>query len=145
MSVETKLLDVFCDNFVSYYIYHSQHINVTGRTFVSDHEILGELYEDAQEHIDTIGEILRTVQIKVPSKLSDIIDGASIQEVDSEYYSGSEMIAVALDTTLSLIECYRELIKECGQETDWAHISNFAQDRVTKHEKFAWKLRSILD
>ena len=145
MSIESKVLDVYCDTVVAYYQFHAMHINVTGRNFVSDHKLLDRVYSDAQEHIDSIGEILRTLQVKVPSTLADVISGASIQEQDTEYYTADEMLQLALELTDKLISCYRELIEECGTDTDCAHISNFAQDRVAAHEKLAWMLRSTLE
>lgn len=145
MSVTSKVLDVYCDNLIAYYQFHQLHINVVGRHFVSDHELLGELYEDAQSHIDTIGELLRTMQERVPTKLADIIECSHIEEQDTDTLSSDEQLQLALETTLHLIECYQEVIFECGTDTDCAHISNFAQDRVLAHEKFAWKLRSTLE
>ena len=144
MSVENKVMDVYCDNLVAYYIFHSMHINVVGRNFESDHEMLGELYEDAQAQVDSLGEVLRTLQVKVPTTLSSVIDCASIREEDTEYSSADEMLQTALDTTVQLISCYQELISECGSDTGCAHISNMAQDRVLAHEKFKWKLESTL-
>ena len=145
MSVKTKLLDVYCDNFVAYYTFHSLHINVTGRNFESDHKLLGKIYEDAQSQIDTIGEILRTLKLKVPTTFSEILDTASIKEEDTEFLSADQMLELALDLTQKLIECYQEIIEECDDDCDLAHIANFAQDRVLSHEKFAWKLSSTLD
>jgi starvation-inducible DNA-binding protein len=121
------------------------HINVVGRNFVSDHELLGKIYEDAQAQVDTLGELLRTLQVKVPTTLASVIECASITEEDTEYYTSDEMLQRALDVTQSLISCYQELIEECGSDTDCAHISNAAQDRVLAHEKFAWMLRSTLE
>lgn len=145
MSIETKLLDVYCDNFVAYYIFHSMHVNITGRNFVGDHKLLDKVYTDSQENIDTIAEVVRTLGYRVPTTLTDIVECASIAEEDTEYLSADEMLQLALDTTGALIRCYRELIEECGTHVDCAHISNFAQDRVLAHEKFSWMLRSTLE
>ena len=145
MSIESKVLDLYCDNLVAYYQFHAIHINVVGRNFVSDHKLLDKVYSDAQEHIDSIGEILRTLQVKVPATLASVIAGASIQEQDTEDYTADEMLAYALDLTDNLIGCYRELIEECGTHVDCQHISNFAQDRISTHEKLAWMLRSTLE
>jgi starvation-inducible DNA-binding protein len=145
MSVTTKLLDVYCDNFVAYYTFHAMHINVTGRNFESDHKLLGKIYEDAQSQIDTIGEMLRTIKLRVPTTFSEILETASISEENTEFLSADQMLELALDLTEKLISCYREVISECDDDTECAHISNFAQDRVLAHEKFAWKLRSTLE
>jgi DNA-binding ferritin-like protein len=143
--IENKMVDVYCDNMVSYYIFHSMHINITGRNFMADHKLLGKMYEDAQAQIDTIGEILRTLKVKVPATLQEIVDKASIVEEIAEDGYADSMLEIALSTTKELIQCYQEVIEECGSDYEYAHISNFAQDRVLAHEKFVWMLTSVLE
>jgi DNA-binding ferritin-like protein len=145
MSVETKLLAAYCDQLVAYYQFHAMHINVTGRNFVGDHKLLGSIYEDSQGEIDKVGEILRTLEVKVPTTLSSIISLASISEIDTEYYTADEMLQLAYDTVEALIDCYQEVIEECGSDADCAHISNYFQDRVLKLKTFCWKLRVTLE
>jgi DNA-binding ferritin-like protein len=145
MSVETKLMAAYCDQLVAYYQFHSMHINVTGRNFVGDHKMLGKIYEDSQGEIDKLGEILRTVKLKVPTTLAMILDCAEIREVDTDSYSADEMLQLAYDTVETLIDCYQEVIEECGSDSDCAHISNYFQDRVLQLEKFCWQLRVTLE
>jgi DNA-binding ferritin-like protein len=145
MSVETKLLTAYCDQLVAYYQFHSMHINVTGRNFVGDHKLLGSIYEDSQSGIDKVGEILRTIEVKVPATLSTVLDCAEITEVDTQSYSADDMLQLAYDTVETLIECYQEVIEECGDSADCAHISNYFQDRVLKLKTFCWKLRVTLE
>lgn len=145
MSVENKVMSAYCDQLVAYYQFHSMHINVTGRNFESDHEMLGDIYTDSQAEIDKMGEILRTLRLKVPTTLATILDCAEITEEDTEYYSADEMLQLAYDTVETLISCYQEVIEECGSDAECAHISNYFQDRVLQLEKFCWQLRSTLE
>ena len=145
MGVEIKLMTAYSDQIVAYYQFHAMHINVTGRNFVGDHKLLGSIYEDSQGEIDKVGEILRTVKLKVPTTLSEVLDCAEISEVDTQFYSADQMLELAYDTVETLIDCYQEVIEECGSDSDCAHISNYFQDRVLQLEKFCWKLRVTLE
>ena len=142
MSFETKLTDVFCDNFVSYYRAHSCHLNITGRNFTSDHKLLQKIYEDAQEQIDTIGEFIRTIGEKAPETIQDIIDGSDLKEDTA--YDADSMLTIVLEAQEHLMEAYKELFDLATKATD-LDIVNYAADRLGVHAKFAWMLRSTLE
>lgn len=142
MSFETKLTDVFCDNFVSYYRAHSCHLNITGRNFTSDHKLLQKIYEDAQEQIDTIGEFIRTIGEKAPETIQDIIDGSDLKEDTA--YDADSMLTIVLEAQEHLMEAYKELFDLATKATD-QDIANYAADRLGVHAKFAWMLRSTLE
>ncbi|HET8689210.1 MAG TPA: ferritin-like domain-containing protein [Methanosarcina sp.] len=38
---------------------HLHHFNVTGQTFKQDHSFLGDMYEDFNDHFDSIAELIR--------------------------------------------------------------------------------------
>jgi DNA-binding ferritin-like protein len=80
MNTLTKLQDIFCDNFVAYYRAHSIHMNITGRNFYSDHKLLQKVYEELQEHIDDIGELLRSSKQFVPETIRDIVAGSDLDD-----------------------------------------------------------------
>ena len=54
MNTAEQLTQIFRDNFVTYFRAHVAHVNVTGRTFRSDHKLLGGIYERRQAEIDKI-------------------------------------------------------------------------------------------
>ena len=93
--LKTKLTEVFCDNFVAYYRAHSCHLNITGRNFTSDHKLLQKIYEDAQENIDTIGELLRTIGEKAPETIADILEGSELGEATA--YDADSMLQIVLE------------------------------------------------
>lgn len=143
MNTHEKLTEVFCDNFVAYYRAHSTHFNIRGRNFYSDHKLLQKIYEDLQEQIDTIGELIRACGELAPETITDIVNTASLAD-STTGDSAMEMLQLDLDAQEHLIEAYKDL-NEIAEEEDYEDIANFAQDRIRAHKKFAWMLRSTLD
>lgn len=142
MDLTTKLTEVFCDNFVAYYRAHSCHLNVTGRNFHSDHELLGEIYEDAQAQIDILGEFIRTIGSEAPETIADILAGSELKEETT--YGADGMLSIVLEAQEHLMDEYKELFDIATVMTD-QDIANYAADRIGAHSKFAWMLRSTLN
>lgn len=46
---------------------HLHHFNVTGKTFKQDHSFLGDLYEEFNDHFDSISELIRIEGELVPT------------------------------------------------------------------------------
>lgn len=143
MNLEQELIETFCDNVVAYYRAHSCHLNTTGRNFVSDHALLGEIYEDLQSEIDTLGEIIRTLRVYAPMTLMEILNTASLNEETTDG-SADSLLQIVLDALLHLVRSYQD-IQELADSPEYAHIGNHAQDRVTTLEKFIWQLHSTLE
>lgn len=143
MTLKQELIETFCDNFVAYYRSHSCHLNITGRNFVSDHKLLNDIYDDLQDEIDTLGEIIRTLDTEVPNTIQEILDTADLDEATTSR-GADGMLGITYDAIEHLIESYKE-IEELADTSEYAHISNHAQDRVSTLEKFCWMLRSTLE
>ena len=144
--VEQALLKTFCSNFVAYYKSHASHVNVTGRNFVSDHELLGGIYEELQGEIDTLGELLRTIKAEMPLTISETIDGSDVP--DSLYpdaNSGLDFLTQVYDDIETLIEVHLELEDATQNSREYNHLANYAQDRVKSLQKHCWMLRSVID
>jgi DNA-binding ferritin-like protein len=118
------------------------HVNTVGRNFVSDHELLGKIYEDLQDQIDILAELLRTLDEFMPCCLDDIIAGGEITTLPMEGDS-DELLTQVLDDLGELKGCYEELMKVSEKEGH-KEIANYAQDRVLAIAKFEWMLRSTL-
>ena len=142
MTTQEQLQQVFADNFVAYFRSHVAHVNIVGRNFVSDHKLLQKIYEDLQGQIDTIAELLRSMDEFMPNQLSKVTDTSHI--MDSPLDGDSDYLLTAVyDDIEHLKGCYEELIK-VGNLEGYDHISNYAQDRVLALSKFCWMLRSVL-
>ena len=140
--LEQKLLEVFADNFVSYWSAHSNHINITGRNFYSDHKLLQKIYEDAQDQIDTIGEFIRTIELKVPATIPDILELSTIGEATAE--DADDRLRIVGENQEFMMDRYKELFDIATIMTD-QDIANYAADRIRAHAKFKWMIESTVD
>lgn len=142
MTTVQQLTEVFSDNFVAYIRSHIAHLNVEGRHFESDHELLGDIYADLQAQIDVLGELIRSLGEYAPESIDQITQGSSVLPLP---------ITGSADTLLSDVRgdleqlkvCYEDLI-HIADEEDLLHISNYAQDRVLALSKFLWMLNATL-
>lgn len=142
MTTQEQLLQVFNDNFVAYWRSHVAHVNVQGRNFVSDHKLLGKIYEDLQAQIDVLAELLRTLGEFMPVSIQSVLDASMIAD-DSVEGTAIELLSLIRADVDSLRACYQELIA-VAEEDGHADIANYAQDRVLALGKFLWMLDSAL-
>ena len=117
-----------------------------GRNFGSDHKLLQKVYEDLQAEIDTIGELLRTIDAYFPLTMSETIDGSDIiDDLQSDYDDGLGYIQQVYDDLETLIEVYLDLEDVTQNERGYNHLANDAQDRVRALKKHCWMLGATLD
>ena len=143
MNTLEQLTQVFNDNFTTYFRSHVAHVNITGRNFTSDHKLLGKVYEDLQSQIDTIAELIRTLDGFMPKSLTQVLDGSHIPFYDIT--GTSEMlISDVKDDLEHLKSCYEDLI-EIAEEEGHDEIANYAQDRVLALAKHIWMIKATLE
>lgn len=143
--IEQALLTTFCSNFVAYYKSHSAHLNVVGRNFVSDHELFNKIYDDLQDEIDTLGELLRTIKAEAPLTIADILDGSEIEDnLAPDFNEGLDFLEQVYADIEKLIDIHLDL-EDAADSREYNHIANYAQDRVRVLQKYCWMLRSTID
>lgn len=142
--LESAILKTFCSNFVAYYKAHSSHWNTTGRNFYSDHKLLNKIYDDLQDEIDTLAEIIRTLDILAPATLTEIVAVSNISDAPIfDDGDGDEFLMAVKADLEDLVRDYQDL-EETAKDLQHNHIANYAQDRVRTLEKFIWMIRSTL-
>jgi DNA-binding ferritin-like protein len=143
MSTKSQLTQVFNDNFTTYFRSHVAHVNIMGRNFTSDHSLLGEIYEDLQDQIDTIGELLRSINEFMPSDLMTVLTDSHIPSFAME--GSSETLLGEVRTDLEHLKGCYEMLMETAEEEEHDEIANYAQERILAIAKFIWKLNATLD
>lgn len=143
MNTLEQLTQVFNDNFTTYFRSHVAHVNIMGRNFASDHKLLGKVYEDLQSQIDTIAELIRTLDGFMPNELMEVIQSSHIPSFPIEG-SSEALIAEVRDDLEHLKGCYEELIK-VSEDEGHDEIANYAQDRVLALAKHLWMIKATLD
>lgn len=137
------LQKALADTFSFYLKSHNYHWNVEGNDFPQYHEFLNDLYSDSFAAVDSIAELIRTLDVKVVASYTTFKNMSTIQEVDMVPADARNMfmdLSRDNDTViLALLQAYRtaETMGEIG-------ISNVLQDRLTTHQKNGWMIKSIL-
>lgn len=142
MNTVEQLTQVFNDNFMAYFRSHVAHVNIMGRNFYSDHELLGGIYAELQGQIDTIAELLRSLNDFMPCDIADVVSGSTVSTMCMEGTADDLLSEVKIDLE-QLKGCYEELIIVADTEGH-LEISNYAQDRVLSLAKHIWMLDSTL-
>lgn len=142
MTTIEQLEQVFCNNFVAYYRSHVAHVNIMGRNFASDHKLLQKVYEDLQDQIDVIAELLRTLQEYMPCEVQDVLNRSEIMTTRIEGDS-IDLITMIRDDLLQLKASYQDLMVDADADGH-EEIANYAQDRILALAKHIWMLDSTL-
>jgi len=143
MTTADQLLTVFNNNFVAYYRSHVAHVNITGRNFASDHKLLQKVYEDLQDQIDRIAELLRTIDEYMPTEIQFVLNDSTIPTTEFEGDS-RELISGVRDDLDTLKGFYEDLM-ETAELDGHKEIANYAQDRILAIAKHIWMLNATLD
>jgi|TARA_R110000868_G_scaffold364880_2_gene627759 DNA-binding ferritin-like protein len=143
MTTAEALTQLFNDNFVAYFRSHAAHVNVTGRNFRSDHKLLEGVYTRRQDQIDTIGELLRTLQEFMPCDIYGIIDASNLPTTPIEG-TATELLTLVQSDLEHLRDCFIEL-EDIADEEDHEEIANYCQDQILDLNKSIWMLSVTLE
>jgi starvation-inducible DNA-binding protein len=137
-----ELKKVHADAFTFYLKAHYYHWNVEGPNFPQYHDFLLNLYQEVFASVDSIAELIRTLDSYAPGTLTRLKELTSIEETDDVPDGRTMMTRLLQENNIlraSLLTAYTT-----ADTTGEVGISNFLQDRIQAHEKHAWMLRSIL-
>lgn len=140
MLVET-LKTTLADTFVLYFKAHSFHWNIEGSDFAQYHEFVGNFYEDVFSSVDSIAELIRTMDAYAPTSLARLQALTQMDEEENIPSAREMLIKLRQDNDkylAQLVKTYNEA--ETASEFG---VSNHIQDRIQAHEKHAWMLRAI--
>lgn len=142
MTTVEQLTHVFNDNFMAYINSHIAHLNIEGRNFYSDHKLLQEIYEDLQDQIDTIGELLRSINAYAPTGVFEIADNTNIDTMPVDGIADNMLNRIKNDLT-DLSGSYESLMPIAEAEGHQP-IANYCQDRLLALSKYIWMLNVSL-
>lgn len=137
-----ELKKVHADAFTFYLKAHFYHWNVEGPDFPQYHDFLQNLYQEVFASVDTLAELIRTLDSYAPGTLTRLKELTTIEETDDVPDAKTMMSRLLQENNIlraSLLTAYTT-----ADTTGEVGISNFLQDRIQAHEKHAWMLRSIL-
>ena len=137
-----ELKKVHADAFTFYLKAHFYHWNVEGSDFPQYHNFLQNLYQEVFSSVDTLAELIRTLDSYAPGTLTRLKELTSIEETDDVPDAKTMMTRLLQENNIlraSLLTAYTT-----AETTGEVGVANFLQDRIQAHEKHGWMLRSIL-
>lgn len=118
------------------------HWNVTGSNFAQYHAFFGGLYDDAADAVDVIAEGIRTLNAFAPASFVRFKELATIED-ETKIPEALSMISKLADDNQKVLVSLNKAYELAEKNKNYG-ISNFLQDRITTHEKWAWQLRSFI-
>jgi starvation-inducible DNA-binding protein len=137
-----KMKVVLASVFSLYLKTHYFHWNVEGPNFPQYHSFLNDLYEEIYDSIDAIAEEIRTLGAYAPGSFVRYKDMTIIED-EVNIPQALSMITKLHDDNLKVIVLLKETQKIAERENA-VGLANFLQDRIDKHYKHDWMLRSII-
>lgn len=145
-TTDTRMIDslnqVLADSYSLMGLTHLAHWNVEGNNFFALHEAFEEQYKDLFEAVDDIAERVRALGGYAVGGLGRLAQMADLEEFSAplpqkDYVAG---LIVAHEKVLADAVQAREI---AGQTND-LESQDLMIERITKHEKVLWMLKSFL-
>jgi len=127
--------------FALYLKTHAFHWNVEGPNFPQYHEFLGDLWVEIFGSVDPIAEELRTLRSYAPGSFTRYMDLSLVKD-ELNIPSPMIMFNKLLDDNIIVIEQLKKT-QILAENENAVGLANFLQDRIDKHYKHDWMIRSI--
>ena len=137
------LLAGFANNFTFYLKSHNYHWTVMGPNFPQYHELLEEIYSDAQENIDNYAEQIRRLGYFPQGDYRDIVNYSQLSD-PPETITDPQVMWDNLLVDLGIIILHLQNIYDLANEGREYGLQNFLAERIDQHRKTQWKLNAIL-
>ena len=135
---------VLGNTFTMYFKAHSYHWNVEGVHFSQYHDFFGDIYEDVYGAFDPFAEELRKAGVYAPISLMELYGYKTISEDSAKPVSVNEMLFNLLIANTELLSALSTLFDIATAEKQQG-LANFVADRMDKHKKFEWQIKSSLE
>lgn len=130
----------FADTYAFYVKAQNYHWNVEGPLFPMYHEFFGEIYGEVGGAIDAFAEQIRAQNAYAPGAFSRFSELSTIQD-ELLIIPADEMISTLYaDNSRVLISL--KIARDAADKYGENGLVNFLEDRLDKHKKHQWMLRS---
>lgn len=122
---------------------HNLHWNVEGKQFVQIHEFTEELYEDLFEKFDVIAEVIKMRNEKPLAKVEDYLKNSSVQELDKDVFSPTEVLEILQDDFTKLKGLAADIRNSADQDGDFEIVA-ILEEHVAGYSKNLWFISAML-
>jgi starvation-inducible DNA-binding protein len=141
-AVVNVLETVLADTYALFLKTQNYHWNVEGRNFKALHDMFESQYNDLFAAIDTVGELIRSLGSRTIGTFEDFARLTNVKGGDRNA-SGERMVADLLHDH-ELIGQTLSLAIEVAEDNGEAVVAALLGERMARHKKIAWMLRSTL-
>lgn len=120
------------------------HWNLEGPRFYTLHELFQSQYEELDEAIDEVAERIKMLGGISIGTMDEFLKASILEEHPETIPSEEDMIEHLLEDHEKIIKALRKNIEICEEHND-PGSAELLTDRIRKHEKNAWMLRSFLN
>jgi starvation-inducible DNA-binding protein len=138
-----QLLQAFANNFTFYLKSHNYHWSVSGPDFVQYHKFLEEIYDDAQDNIDTYAEKIRQIGAYPEGDYRDIMNNTQLMDPVDTVKDPMIIFANLMDDIDVIVAQLQTTYDTAGEYSEYG-IQNFLADRIDAHRQQAWMIQNIL-
>lgn len=141
--LQASLKIALANTFTMYFQAHSYHWNVEGANFAQYHDFLGDLYGEVYGAVDPLAEQIRALDTYAPISILDILGAATIKQDESRPATPNQMF-MNLQTSNTEVVAALQKAADKANSINNQGLLNFLADRLDKHAKHAWMIRSLL-
>ncbi len=142
-NIAQGLSGLLADTYTLYLKTHNFHWNVTGPRFHDLHAMFEEQYLELAEAVDEIAERIRTLGFPAPGSYAQFGKLSEIRE-STDVPAANDMIRQLMEGNETVARRARQVLPKAQDVSDESTAGLLA-DRMARHEKVAWMLRSTLD
>jgi len=133
---------VLATTFSLYLKTHYFHWNVEGSNFPQYHSFLDGIYNEVYGAVDGIAEEIRSLNAYAPGSLKRFSELSKIEDETSIPDPVRMMKILFMDNKILIDEL--KTARKMAEDNDCYGLVNFLEDRLDKHFKHDWMLRSTI-
>lgn len=122
---------------------HNLHWNVVGGAFVQVHEFTEKLYDAVNEQFDAVAEAMKMRDAFPPVRLSQYLELATIEEIDSRDYPVAEVVSLVYEDMVKMQALAKEIREGADKFGDDLLVAQF-DDYLAEYAKNLWFLKAMM-
>lgn len=142
--MDKNLNKLLSDFVVMYHKLQNFHWYVKGKDFFTAHAKLEELYDEMNEGVDDVAELILMLGGSPKASLKDFLAEASIQEAKMEHKKSKDVYGEVLADYEYLLKSVKE-IKRQSEEQEVDVVGVHMDDYIKNFTKTIWMIKQVVE
>lgn len=141
--MENNLNEFLSNLVVEYHKLQNFHWYIKGKDFFTVHEKLEELYDQINEAIDEVAELILMSNGSPLGSLKDFLATSSIKEAQATYISSNDVFPAVLEDFNLLLSNAKD-VKDAAEKEGQDAVSAQMDDYIKEFTKTIWMINQTL-